>query len=297
MKRTLSRPRTAGSRLIASPTRLMRRMISLATRYEGAALPAKRNVRGGKVAPPSRRRLYRMMMCSTLRIDRLVQSLLRPSAEALLGRALGCKESVTEGRILSERPQEGELARIRDPVLSNRLGNQRRERRVGFEQPSTLRNAVGNVAKALRIELGEVSHRAAAQKRGVNRRDAIRAVRSDNRKVRHPHLLDGTLLDEAHALRASFIPGIAPPNLAQETAIDLINDFEMPGQGHLEERDGPPLERLRQKRVIRVGERALRDIPGLLPAEAGLVEQNPHELGDRKRRMGVIQLNGHLLGK
>src|SRR6185312_3798688 len=112
------------------------------------------------------------------------------------------------------------------------------------------RDAVGNVAKALWIELGEVSHRAAAQKRGVNGRHAIRAVRPDNRKVRHPYLLDSTLLDEAHALHAPFVSQIAPPDALQKAAIDLVDDFEMPGQRHLEERNWPPLERLRQKRVI-----------------------------------------------
>ena len=54
--RTLSRPRTAGSASITAATLLIRWMISLARWYAGAALPAKKTVRGGTSSPGSSRR-------------------------------------------------------------------------------------------------------------------------------------------------------------------------------------------------------------------------------------------------
>ena len=47
--------------------------------------------------------------------------------------------------------------------------------------------------------------------------------------------------------------------------------------------------------MVRVGERASGQIPGLVPAEVGLVEEEPHELGHGQSRMRVVHLDRHLL--
>ena len=57
-----------------------------------------------------------------------------------------------------------------------------------------------------------------------------------------------------------------------------------------EQRQRPGLERLGQQRVVRVRERALRELPRLVPVEAVLVDEQAHELGDRERRVRVVEL-------
>src|ERR1022692_1378084 len=61
-------------------------------------------------------------------------------------------------------------------------------------------------------------------------------------------------------------------------------------------RRNPPLfERLGEQRVVRVAHRSDRDVPGRVPIRLLLVDQDPHELHDRDRRMRVIELDGHLV--
>ena len=71
----------------------------------------------------------------------------------------------------------------------------------------------------------------------------------------------------------------------------------MARQHHLEPGERPFLERFRQQGVIGVGQRSLRQIPGLVPAEMRLIEQDPHQLRYRHRRMRVVELNRDLVGE
>ena len=59
----------------------------------------------------------------------------------------------------------------------------------------------------------------------------------------------------------------------------------------------PFLEGFGQQRMIRVGQGALREVPGFVPAEVRIVEKDAHQLGDRHRRMRVVQLDGDFFGE
>ena len=65
----------------------------------------------------------------------------------------------------------------------------------------------------------------------------------------------------------------------------------------LEQFDRPLFQGLGQQRVVGVGQRADGQVPGLVPAQLGLVEQNPHQLGDGHRRVSVVELDGDLVGQ
>ena len=73
--------------------------------------------------------------------------------------------------------------------------------------------------------------------------------------------------------------------------IDAVDDLEMPRQQPLEQLDRPGLERFRQQRVVGVGQRRDRDLPGFVPAEIVQVDQDAHQLGDGEARMGVVELH------
>ena len=101
-------------------------------------------------------------------------------------------------------------------------------------------------------------------------------------------------LTRAHAV---LVAGVARADVVEEAAIDLVDDLQVPGQSDLEEVDRPRLQRLGQQRVVGVGEGPDGQVPCLVPAEPGLIEQDPHQLGDGQRRVGVVELDGDLVGQ
>ena len=89
----------------------------------------------------------------------------------------------------------------------------------------------------------------------------------------------------------------APAGAVEVGRIDEIDDLHVARQQALHQRHRPALQRLGQQRVVGVGEGGLRDRPGLVPFEAVEVDQNAHQLGDRDRRMGVVELDGRVFAK
>lgn len=100
--------------------------------------------------------------------------------------------------------------------------------------------------------------------------------------------------------------------------VDLVDDVQVTRQEVLEEVHRPALQGFRQDRVVGVGASPNHDVPGLeppqssgptlsnwnqvrrsllrylLPGELLQVHQDPHQLRDGQRGVGVIQLDGHL---
>jgi hypothetical protein len=69
----------------------------------------------------------------------------------------------------------------------------------------------------------------------------------------------------------------------------------MPRQHLLEPGDRPLLQRLGQQRVVGVGERALGQVPGDVPAEPLVIDQDAHQLGHRQSGVRVVHLDRRLL--
>ena len=131
----------------------------------------------------------------------------------------------------------------------------------------------------------------------MDRGHAVGAVRADDGQVGHAHLALAALLDQAHARHAAVVAGVARADVVEEAAVDLVDDLQVPRQHQLEQADRPVLQRLGQQRVVGVGQRPPRQVPGLVPAELRLVEQDPHQLGDGQRGMRVVELDGDLVGQ
>ena len=49
--------------------------------------------------------------------------------------------------------------------------------------------------------------------------------------------------------------------------------------------------------MVGVGERPLRDVPGVVPVQMRLIEQDPHQFRHGERGMRVVELNGGLFGQ
>ena len=128
-------------------------------------------------------------------------------------------------------------------------------------------------------------------------RHAVRAVGADDGEVGHPDVLARAFLDDARALEAALVAGEAAPDVVEQPPVDLEDDLEVTREQLLEPRERPLFQRLGQERMIGVRERSLREVPGLIPSEVRVVEQDSHQLGDGDGRMGVVELDGDLLRK
>ncbi len=111
--------------------------------------------------------------------------------------------------------------------------------------------------------------------------------------MRHAHAPFAALVDEGHAPQQVDVAGMARRHLFEENLVDAVDDLEMPRQHALEEVQRPSLQRLRHQRVVGVGDGALGQAPGVLPAHPVLVHQQPHQLGNADRRVRVVDLDRH----
>lgn len=113
-------------------------------------------------------------------------------------------------------------------------------------------------------------------------------------------------------------PGLGP--YLQVPPVDLVDDVQVTRQKVFKEVHRPAFQGFRQDGVVGVGTGTNHDVPGLeaqssgsasewkqtsahsvrvnlsdlLPAQLLQVHQDPHQLGDGQRRVGVVQLDGHL---
>ena len=83
--------------------------------------------------------------------------------------------------------------------------------------------------------------------------------------------------------------------LETETAVDLLDDHVDARQQLADILHRPLLQRFRHDRMVGVCDGVLRDIPGLIPVIAEIIEQHAHQLWNAQHRMGVVELDGDLL--
>ena len=193
-----------------------------------------------------------------------------------------------------ETLEQGEVV---EHGLAAGLAHQVGQLRVGQHQPAAEGDAVGLVGDAAGIEMVEIVEHGLLHQVGVHRRDAVDAVRADESELPHPHPPSGLLVDQRDRGAEIDVAGTTLIRQRQMRGIDAVDDFEMPRQQPLEQFDRPGLQRFRQQRVVGVGQRRHRDLPRFVPAEIVQVDQDAHQLGDGKARMGVVELHRGLGGE
>src|SRR5262249_2551685 len=109
--------------------------------------------------------------------------------------------------VLGKWLQLAQFAQIDDPALTDRVANCASECGIGQEQPAPRCDAVGLILKALGKHLGQVFNRGRAKQFGVNCRDAVGTVRSDDGQVVHSQVFVRAFLDQADSPNASFVAG------------------------------------------------------------------------------------------
>ena len=267
-------------------------------------MPPKRTVRGGTAAFGSRRSLcQRAMTCRTFRCWRLYSWMrFTWTSKRLSGsHATPARASTTAARsALLARFTARHFARN---AASSASGSRRRSRSRSFGQPSPIASVTSAASRGFArarkrrgvtpfVTFTNFSGHSSWKSRSTSAfrssvwsaatplmrwlptlaRWAIRTERPPASSIR---------LRRASALP---VPRVAAPHLVEEAVVDLVDDLEVAREDRPEHLDLPLLERLGQQRVVRVGERPPRDLPGLVPAHPVDVHEEAHQLGHRRSR-------------
>ena len=236
-----------------------------------------------------------------LHIEQRVDVDLEPEArqnelcETLLVGALHCHELRLELAVGGELAQRVELRQIHHPAGTDARIHERGEPGVGLVEPAPRRDAIGDVDDTPGKQPVEVAEDRLAHELRVQRRDAVHAMAADDGQMGHAHALLAGVVDDRHPPQQVDVTGFLMAYLFQEAMIDLVDDLQVPRQHRREQRHRPGLERLGQQRVVGVRESANGDVPRLFPRKVVQVHEHAHQLGDGERRMGVVQLDRHLL--
>ena len=161
-----------------------------------------------------------------------------------------------------------------------------------MQQKSSLRDPVRLIIKLLRHHLIEVLEFSLFQDLRMKFRHTVHGIAADNRQMCH---LDLVVVHDGHAAhlvlhRVFGKIRISMHDLLHEPAVDLFHDLINARKQPLEQILRPFLQRLCHNRMVGITAGVGRDMPGFLPPQTVLVDQNPHQFRHRYRRMRVIQL-------
>ena len=79
------------------------------------------------------------------------------------------------------------------------------------------------------------------------------------------------------------------------TTADLVDDLVHAGEELGERADGPLLQSLGQDGVVGVAHDLRHDVPGVIPLELLLVDEDAHELGAAHGWVRIVGVDGHKL--
>ena len=165
--------------------------------------------------------------------------------------------------------------------------------RVALLEPAAWGDTVGLVVELPRPQLVPGFEGVGLDDLGVQGGHTVDRVRRVAGDPRHAHSLVG---HRGHVVGRLGVDATAGHVLA-EPAIDLTHDLGDAREELLEDRHLPGLQGLGEHRVVGVGEGPGDDGPGGIPAQAVLVHEQPHELGDGQHRVGVVELDGVEVGE
>src|ERR1700746_1861823 len=125
----------------------------------------------------------------------------------------------------------------------------------------------------------------------------VRAVRANNSEIGHSNLARRHFFHQADAFNATFVSWETDAHFVEKSAVDLVNDFQLPRKHQFKPSHRPFFKRFRQKSMVPVRQGLLREIPCLVPGKMSIVQQDAHQFSDRHRRMRVIELNRRFVGQ
>ena len=175
----------------------------------------------------------------------------------------------------------GVLLQLLEPVevgrpafVTQQFSDERGKLAVAESQPAALRDTVGLVLEALRIQLVPLLEHSRAEKVGVDSRNAVDIRRTKHRDIRH---VNGAVLYQAHN-SALFLGNSAAVHFGFERLAEHDNYIVHLGEYFLDEAAVPLLKSLLHDGVVGVIEHALRRAESLVEAPALVAHYNADKL-------------------
>ena len=159
---------------------------------------------------------------------------------------------------------------------------------VDLRQPAAVVDAVGHVLELIRLHAVSILKHIAAENTAVQRGHAVDRHAAGDAQVGHTDLV---VPDDGHILDLGLVAEIERRDLLLPAAGDLADDLPHAGQQGLHQILGPALQGFRQDGVVGVGHGIGGNVPGFVPAQSGVIHQNPHQLRNHQRGVGVVDLN------
>ena len=216
-----------------------------------------------------------------------------PGSEVHLVGVLDLRQAVQDGLVcgVGVLSQDGQVPH--PLVRAGDLVQQGGQTRVALAQPAARGHAIGLVVEALGPDRVPLLEGVTLDDLGVQRGHAVDGVGG---VAGDPGHVDHAAVDRGHVVDGALVHA-ALGQIQAEATVDLVDDLQHAREQALEDGDLPGLQGLGQHGVVGVGE-GLGDLgPGVVPAQAVLVHEDAHELGDGEHRVGVIELDGVVVGE
>ena len=155
---------------------------------------------------------------------------------------------------------------------------------VTGQQPSSERDAVGLIVELFRIYLIKGIQLSILQDLRMNRRHTVYRETIMDVDMRHVHPV--ILIDDLH-LRILI--------LLRHPLIQFLDDRHKLRHYLLQVLKRPFLQCLRQNGVVRISTGLADHVDGLIHGKRFIIYENPDQLWDHHRRMGVIDLNHRMV--
>ena len=217
---------------------------------------------------------------------------LNVGGQTLLVGALGGAHGLQELGVVLETFKLLQLKGVLQPAVANGLGHELGVGGVGLGKEATVRDAVGLVVELLGRQGIEVLEHDVLDDVGVDLCHAVDAMAADHRQVGHANLAvpqNGGLAQTLLPALLRGVEGLVP------TTADLVDDLVHAGEELGERADGPLLQSLGQDGVVGVAHDLRHDVPGVVPLELLLVDEDTHELGAAHGGVRVVSMDCHKL--
>ncbi len=183
---------------------------------------------------------------------------------------------------------------VLEEAVADQLAQKVGQLGVGLAKPAAVGDAVGDVDKPLGRDLVVVVEDAFLEDVGVELGHAVDHMAGGKAEVCHADL---AVCNDGHPVELALVVAVVGAQLLHQAAVDLLGDGVDAGHLLFVELYAPALEGLAHHGVVGVRQGAAGDVPGLVPAVVVLVEQKAHQFGHAQGRMGVVDVDGDLVGQ
>ena len=229
-----------------------------------------------------------------IRVNDLAGGLLQVVGKVGLVLTLDLGGGSLHGLVVHELLQLLQLGGVGLEAVTDGLLQQMGQARVGAEQPAAVGDAVRDVLECLRLVQEVIMENAVLDDLTVQLGNAVDGVAGVGADVGGADLV---VADDRHIVDLALVAGESLGQVGAAAAVHLADDLPDAGQGIAEDVRIPLLQCLAHDGVVGVGKDLAADVEGSVPLIAALIQQDAHHLGDGDGGVGIVQLDGDLVGQ